>query len=77
MNKEKEKKEEALTKLTTKEREIRKRIEDIVDPHSGNCNDLPSKAPLKPSNAKLTNGHTKGKTNGDNAKKGKKRKAPS
>jgi COMPASS component SPP1 len=71
VQKEKERKEEALLKLTTKEREIRKRIEDIVD---RTCGDPPSK--LKPFNGKLTNGHSKGKVNGD-VKKGKKRKAPS
>ncbi|KAF8078581.1 hypothetical protein FPV67DRAFT_1465728 [Lyophyllum atratum] len=75
--KEKEKKEDALSNLTTREREIRKRIEDILDPHGRNCNDSSGKSPLKASNAKLSNGHTKGKTNGDTTKKGKKRKAPS
>jgi len=71
--KEKEMKEEALFRLTTKEREIRKRIEDIVEPFNRSCID-PSAAPLKPS--KLVNGNAKGKTNGD-SKKGKKRKNPS
>ncbi|KAG6911934.1 hypothetical protein DXG01_000181 [Tephrocybe rancida] len=77
--KEKEKKNDALSNLTTREREIRKRIEDILDPHGRNCNDSSDKSPLKASNAKLSNGHTKGKTNGDTTttKKGKKRKAPS
>ncbi|KAJ6575165.1 hypothetical protein B0H19DRAFT_1254764 [Mycena capillaripes] len=73
--KEKEKKEEALYRLTTREREIRKRIEDIVEPHNrSRCLD-PGAAPLKSS--KLVNGNAaKGKTNGD-SKKGKKRKNPS
>lgn len=75
--KEKEKKEDALLNLTTREREIRKRIEDIIDPHGHNCNDPITKSPLKSSNTKLMNGHTKGKMNGDTTKKGKKRKAPS
>ncbi|KAF5377475.1 hypothetical protein D9615_005365 [Tricholomella constricta] len=75
--KEKEKKEDALSNLTTREREIRKRMEDILDPHGRNCNDPSGKSPLKASNAKLSNGHTKGKMNGDTTKKGKKRKAPS
>ncbi|KAG5653072.1 hypothetical protein H0H81_002452 [Sphagnurus paluster] len=75
--KEREKKEDALSNLTTREREIRKRIEDILDPHGRNCNDRSAKSPLKASNTKLSNGHTKGKPNGDTTKKGKKRKAPS
>lgn len=62
-------------KLTTREREIRKRIEDIVDPQSRTCNEPPSKPPLK-SNTKLSNGHATTKTNGEPIKKGKKRKAP-
>ncbi|KAG5648027.1 hypothetical protein DXG03_007062 [Asterophora parasitica] len=77
VEKEKENKEDALSNLTTREREIRKRIEDILDPHGRNCNDPSSKSPLKASNAKLPNGHTQGKPNGDTTKKGKKRKAPS
>ena len=71
---EKEKKEEALYRLTTREREIRKRIEDIVEPYNrSRCLD-PGATPLKSS--KLVNGNAKGKTNGD-SKKGKKRKNPS
>ncbi|KDR85033.1 hypothetical protein GALMADRAFT_107659, partial [Galerina marginata CBS 339.88] len=62
--KEKEKKEEALAKLTTREREIRKRIEDMLEPQNGtNLTSSPttkavivkettSNAPLKASNAK-------------------------
>jgi COMPASS component SPP1 len=78
VEKEKECKEEALMKLTTKEREIRKRIEDMVDPLGTSCNQQPiGKIPLKSLNGKLANGHaTKGKMNGD-SKKGKKRKVPS
>ncbi|KAF9015207.1 hypothetical protein BDQ17DRAFT_25781 [Cyathus striatus] len=73
--KEKEKKEEALMKLTTREREIRKHIEDIVDPHGRNTNEASPQSPLKPANTKLSNGHSKVKL-GDGVKKGKKRKAP-
>ena len=73
---EKEKCDDALLNLTTREREIRKRIADILAPHGRACNDLSAKSPLRSSNAKL-NGHTKGKKNGDITKKGKKRKAPS
>ncbi|KNZ71395.1 Nucleosome-remodeling factor subunit BPTF [Termitomyces sp. J132] len=76
--KEKEKKNDALMNLTTREREIRKQIEDLLEPHGRDCNDTAGKLPLTATNAKLPNGHTKGKTNGDTTtKKGKKRKAPS
>lgn len=74
VSKEKEKKEEALLKLTTREREIRKRIEDIVEPFNRSCIDPFTAAPLKSS--KLVNGSGKSKSNGD-SKKGKKRKNPS
>ncbi|KAF8168059.1 hypothetical protein B0H34DRAFT_684045 [Crassisporium funariophilum] len=76
--KEKEKKEEALAKLTTREREIRKRIEDMLDPQSRTASETTtSVAPLKSSNAKLVNGHPKTKaTTAESLKKGKKRKAP-
>ncbi|KAF9531961.1 hypothetical protein CPB83DRAFT_848107 [Crepidotus variabilis] len=90
VSKEKEMKEEALAKLTTREREIRKRIEDLLDPQGDNAaadtngtNGAATTgkdnggvgAPLKSSNAKLVNGHSKSKaTTGE--KKGKKRKAP-
>jgi COMPASS component SPP1 len=73
---EKEKKEDALSKLTTREREIRKRIEDIVDPQERNCADS-DKAAAKLPSAKQTNGSNRGKTHVDTSKKGKKRKAPS
>jgi len=71
--KEKEKKEEALFRLTTREREIRKRIDDLVEPFNRSCIDPSTATPLKSS--KLVNGNAKGKSNGDN-KKGKKRKNP-
>jgi len=79
-------------KLTTREREIRKNIEDMLDPRntdsSTNINatsdakktkDATSNTPLKASNTKTVNGHLKSKsamTAGDALKKGKKRKAP-
>lgn len=88
-------KEEALAKLTTREREVRIRIEDILDPHGANAaaaatantngkNGISNGAkegggaggaPLKSSNAKLVNGHSKSKA-ATGEKKGKKRKAP-
>lgn len=74
--KEKEKKEEALLKLTTREREIRKRIEDISDPHGDRSNENSTQSPLKSTNAKVSNGHVRTKSTGDTSKKGKKRKAP-
>lgn len=69
-------KETALSKLTTREREIRKRIEDTIDPQSSrSANEASAKAPLKSSNVKPSvNGHSKPKVNGE-VKKGKKRKA--
>lgn len=76
ISQEKEKKEEALLKLTTRERELRKLIEDIVDPQGRTTNDSSSQLPLKSSNSKLANGHPKSKLAGDSMKKGKKRKAP-
>jgi COMPASS component SPP1 len=69
-----EKKEESLLKLTTQEREIRKRIEDIVD-HGQNSKESPSNALMESSNIKPPNGHHSMKMNGDQGKKGKKRKA--
>jgi COMPASS component SPP1 len=74
---EKDMKETALSKLTTREREVRKRIEDILDPQSSrSANEASAKAPLKSLNTKPSaNGHTKPKVNGE-VKKGKKRKAP-
>lgn len=61
-------------KLTTQEREIRKRIEDMIEPQGQG---RAIKTPLKPLNSKLSNGqvHAKTKVNGE-AKKGKKRKGP-
>lgn len=84
--KEKEKAEEVLAKLTTRERELRKRIEDILDPQTTNnpangangASDAVSHAPLKNS-TKALNGHSKTKAAAsavDGQKKGKKRKAP-
>jgi len=74
--KEREKKEELLAKLTTRERQLRKRIEDLTDPSGQKPNDSTSQVPVKSSNAKLSNGHTKSKGATETFKKGKKRKAP-
>ncbi|THH19857.1 hypothetical protein EW146_g1387 [Bondarzewia mesenterica] len=76
----KEMKDSALQKLTTREREIRKRIEDIVDPQAHlsttTSNPPPHPAPLKNSNTPPAHhGHPKTKVNGDTTKKGKKRKS--
>lgn len=69
---EKETKEATIAKLTTQERELRKRIEDILEPKDTKM----SKMPLKPSNTKpAVNGHSSVKVNGDAGRKGKKRKA--
>ena len=70
-------KEQALSKLTTREREIRKRIEDILEPHTRTAAQKETAAmngPLKASNAKQANGRT-AKGRGEQ-KKGKKRKNP-
>ena len=72
--KEKEMKEEALDKLTLRERDLRKRIEDTHDPHASNTKESNS-APVQLSTIKLVNGHTKSKVT-TTEKKGKKRKAP-
>ncbi len=73
-------KEEALLKLTTREREIRTHIEDMLDSHGANAKKSKdvddSKPPLKSSTAKLVNGHSKSKAS-TVEKKTKKRKAPS
>jgi len=83
--KEKEKKEEALAKLTVRERELRKRIEDMLEPQDTTTTttsatkpkDTANHAPLKSSNAKQVNGHPKSKASTTTTeKKGKKRKAP-
>jgi len=86
VSKEKEKKEEALTKLTTREREIRKRIEDMLDPQDKKNSNTTSTNPTAkettahaPLKTKAVNGHPKSKgatSTADNLKKGKKRKAP-
>ncbi|KAH9937653.1 uncharacterized protein B0H18DRAFT_1081769 [Fomitopsis serialis] len=69
----------ALLKLTTQEREIRKRIEDVMHPTAqssgGEPTGPPLGSPLQPLNGKTTsNGQSKSKVNGDAAKKGKKKK---
>lgn len=61
-----------LLKLTTSEREIRKQIEDILDPQA--C-DAPASMPLKSANSKpQMNGHAKTSSNGNVVKKGKKKR---
>ena len=71
----KEIKDQALQKLTKLEREIRKRVEDILDPqvHLGNAKMLEPSSPLSLS-MPTTNGQSKHKPNGDLRKKGKKKK---
>ena len=70
---EKEMKEAVLLKLTTREREIRKRIEDLLDPQART---MPSSTPVKPTNGKLqVNGRAKTNPNGEGGRKGKKKKA--
>lgn len=72
--KEREKKEELLNSLVIRERQLRKRIEDLIVDHSGRkSNTSASHVPLKSSNTKLPNGHTK---SNESLKKGKKRKVP-
>jgi len=73
----KETKDQALQKLTKLEREIRKLVEDIVDPHAH----LDKAKMLEPSSPRVpvvprptVNGQPKHKLNGDQTKKGKKRK---
>lgn len=71
--KERERQEELLNNLTIRERQLRKRIEDLdIDPSRRKPN--PTSAPLKSSNTK--NGHNKSKGSNDTIKKGKKRKVP-
>ncbi|KAH9835591.1 uncharacterized protein C8Q71DRAFT_709031 [Rhodofomes roseus] len=69
----------ALFKLTTQEREIRKRIEDVMHPTARASGAEPEGptvgSPLQPLDGKTTsNGHSKPKANGDTVKKGKKKK---
>jgi COMPASS component SPP1 len=71
----KETKDQALQKLTKLEREIRKRVEDILDPHAHLDKILEPSSPRVPVLPRPTvNGQPKHKPNGDQAKKGKKRK---
>lgn len=69
----------ALSKLTAQEREIRKRIENVLHPTARSSapesgTPVPG-SPLQPSNEKtVANGHTKVKVNGNVVKKGKKKK---
>lgn len=71
--KEREKKEEALAKLTTREREIRKRIEDMLDPHNRVSGEA-SRGTAKPNpDLELARQYLKRKYKG--SERGKKRKA--
>jgi len=77
VDKEKEKKEEALDKLTSREREIRKRIDRIEESEVGPLLESAPRRNAGGKGNKLTNGNsTKTKVNGEAPKKGKKRKAP-
>jgi COMPASS component SPP1 len=67
----KEIKDQALQKLTKLEREIRKRVEDILDPQVHNAKMLEPSSPLS---RPTVNGQSKHKPNGDLRKKGKKKK---
>ena len=59
------------TKLTSQEREIRKRIEDVQETKTA----APASVPLQPLNRKgIPNGVVKQKSQVDGLKKGKKRK---
>jgi len=69
--KEREKQEELLNNLTIRERQLRKRIEDLMIDSSA-C----KPAPLKSSNTKSPNGYSKSKGSNETLKKGKKRKVP-
>ena len=66
-----QKREESLLKLTTQEREIRKRTEDIVDQDHDNHDH--SRASIKYSYTVPPIG--KAKANGEQPRKGKKKKA--
>ncbi|KAH9175280.1 hypothetical protein EDB89DRAFT_1946359, partial [Lactarius sanguifluus] len=70
----KEIKDQALQKLTKLEREIRKRVEDILDPqvHLSNAKILEPSSPLS---RPTVNGLSKHKPNGEVRKKGKKKKS--
>jgi COMPASS component SPP1 len=73
----KETKDQALQKLTKLEREIRKRVEDILDPHAhlDKTKMLEPSSPRVPVLSRTTlNGQLKHKPNGDQTKKGKKKK---
>jgi COMPASS component SPP1 len=74
--KEREKKEEALAKLTTRERELRKRIEDMLDPQNQASGETTSRSTVKNANpnVELARQFLKRKYKG--SERGKKRKAP-
>ncbi|GBE78286.1 hypothetical protein SCP_0111690 [Sparassis crispa] len=71
---EKETMETALLQLTTGEREIRRQIEDVIDPKA-RTSSMGTGSPLQPLNGKASsNNLSHSKSNGDQVKKGKKRK---
>jgi COMPASS component SPP1 len=75
--KEREKKEEALAKLTTREREIRKRIEDMLDPQNRALGETTSRGTTVKNenpNIELARQFLKRKYKG--SERGRKRKAP-
>ncbi|EIN13703.1 hypothetical protein PUNSTDRAFT_79448 [Punctularia strigosozonata HHB-11173 SS5] len=69
---EREIKEVALNKLTTRERELRKRMEDLLDPFTRQSQ---AAEPVRSQPVVAINGHGKAKPNGQTTKRGKKRKA--
>lgn len=71
---EKEIKEAALAKLTTREREVRKRIEDIIDPQAHTSNVVSvSKTTLKQHQPRSCNGTSQRRAVDGDVKKGKKK----
>ena len=74
--KEREKKEEALAKLTTREREIRKRIEDMLDPQNRVSGET-SRGTAKNPNPELELARQYLKRKFKGSERGKKRKATS
>lgn len=71
--KEKEKKEEALAKLTTREREIRKRIEDMLDPQN---RETTTRNTVKNANPEIELARQFLKRKYKGSERGRKRKAP-
>ncbi|TFK30481.1 hypothetical protein FA15DRAFT_662439 [Coprinopsis marcescibilis] len=90
ISKEKEKREEALSKLEAREQEVRRQLGEMFNPvapgqkrpigsktSAASANAVKGQGPFALSNSRLPNGHSKHKAvSSDTAKKGKKRKAP-